>query len=79
MQHGLSRIMGARAMFSQSGKKAEGCKQLSAFQLLSGCCATCVGLSQCLGTQAGWSQGAVKYTVCMANRLGIAVCCCLWN
>lgn len=79
MQHGLSRIMGARAMFSQSGKKAEGCKQLSAFQLLSECCATCVGLSQCLGTQAGWSQGAVKYIVCMVNRLGIAVCCCIWN
>lgn len=43
-----------------SGKKAEGCEQLSAFRLLSGCSATCAGPSQCLGTLAGWSQGAVK-------------------
>lgn len=57
---------------SWSGKKAEGCKQLSAFWLLSSCYVTCVGLSQCL-LPAGWSHGSVKYFVCRVDELELAV------
>lgn len=57
---------------SWSGKKAGGCKQLSAFWPLSGCCSTCVGWSHCL-LPGGWSQGSVKYVVCMVDELEFVI------
>lgn len=64
--HKLSCAVGGCAL-PQSGNKAEGRKELSAFWLLFGFCVICVGPSQFLGTLPGWSQGAVKYIVFMAG------------